>query len=426
MRVFLREETEDLLQIPVKNLFRCPDPLRRLNVTQLTFGDLHGNAIKLLYLLVRFGILKITPQNYMKLVSAYQKGAEAKLSDIQYFKLILFRAEIPNDLKITIRLIGDILSDRGKNDFFTLLILEKLFKNKVSFEILFSNHDAVFLKKYADNFPIFFDEDLIYPDESYQNMLALISKGLIRKEAVFRLIESVFLPSLKLISYTKDLEKRIIYLFSHAPVGLEIVRELARHYRVPFRVDTLEALCSTIDAINVEFSAGISLGAPFLIDLHRKIYRGKGSHYKLIWSRRKSDYSPLLPASLGKGSEQYELFFIHGHDGPAPNANPRQINLDNHLGKNPLQGGGLLIAHANSAESGKKPAFLPVSEQSDFPPIVFILFAVIISGFLPGFLTLLIRFMPIWCKSCPASFLENPFIRWAKEEMKHYSTFSIM
>src|SRR5580765_5689167 len=93
--------------------------------TEFTIGDLHGNALKFLYFLVRHGILSISREQYKTLVKIYHTPVDdLDHNQLQQFKTILNQAKVNNKGKI--RLIGDEHADRGMNDYFTLKIIEKL------------------------------------------------------------------------------------------------------------------------------------------------------------------------------------------------------------------------------------------------------------------------------------------------------------
>jgi len=119
---------------------------------ELTIGDLHGNALKLVWFLIKHGFIEGFDESlYSKLVEHYKNNNLEKFNKI-----------IDENLKINLnagklRLIGDELCDRGSNDGMTLCILEKLSdankkpidsaeKSSFEFEIIFSNHTAWFFE----------------------------------------------------------------------------------------------------------------------------------------------------------------------------------------------------------------------------------------------------------------------------------------
>ena len=110
---------------------------------QLTIGDLHGNALKLIYFLVRQNVLVIEPENYAEIVVIYKKNELRKI-DLERFNSIL--TNIIVQAVGTVRLIGDEVADRGTNDYFTLKLLNMLQSKGVPVEVLISNHGVEFVE----------------------------------------------------------------------------------------------------------------------------------------------------------------------------------------------------------------------------------------------------------------------------------------
>src|SRR5579883_2145455 len=87
---------------------------------EFTIGDLHGNALKLLHFLVRQNVINLDEAEYAEFVKLYKKDSkEITKEDLDViFEKIL--AKMTANPVGTVRLIGDELSDRGANDYFTL------------------------------------------------------------------------------------------------------------------------------------------------------------------------------------------------------------------------------------------------------------------------------------------------------------------
>ncbi|MCK1859324.1 hypothetical protein MXE00_13165 [Legionella pneumophila] len=139
MPEFINEQV-DIYQLPPVDLTH--------KGTEITIGDLHGNAMKLMFMLVKHGIAtNISIEDYNRLVEIYRtptKGLTKEL--LGEFNEILTKIKFNSDS--TIRLIGDELADRGNNDYFTLKILEKLNEHTVPVEIIVSNHSIEFIEAY--------------------------------------------------------------------------------------------------------------------------------------------------------------------------------------------------------------------------------------------------------------------------------------
>lgn len=114
---------------------------------QITIGDLHGNALKLLHLLIQEGIFLMTPAQYQEFVMLYQIPAdEISIAQLEKLENLIKNLQTPHP-EIFIRLIGDERFDRGNNDYFIDLILKKMHNSHISYEILLSNHGARSIKQ---------------------------------------------------------------------------------------------------------------------------------------------------------------------------------------------------------------------------------------------------------------------------------------
>lgn len=158
----------------------------------VTLGDLHGNAVKLLHFLMRYGVViwKASVADkaaaYQSFVDIYDRAAELLkfrnlminlqgdiqnsstknevyrsefdrlkvLSAPKEWMLLIRRFDVlmsqlaVQDAMTQVRLLGDELADRGSNDYFTLRLLGFLQEAHVQVSILSSNHGAQFLDDY--------------------------------------------------------------------------------------------------------------------------------------------------------------------------------------------------------------------------------------------------------------------------------------
>ena len=193
----------------------------------ISIGDLHGNAIKLLYTLIEEGFLELGEENYNELYNIYSKDPnKLTKADINKFRSILAFSKFNNNKSLT--LIGDELSDRGMNDWFTLLILKRLHEAKVDVDILISNHGVDFIHKINNQ------ESCIgilpggkSPTRSYDNMITLVRNGIISEEEIKEIITEHYIPMFKALNYSIS-DKGEFIIYSHAPIGLETVEEIAK------------------------------------------------------------------------------------------------------------------------------------------------------------------------------------------------------
>ncbi|MBS0286274.1 MAG: hypothetical protein JSR17_03210 [Proteobacteria bacterium] len=308
------------------------------NGAQLTLGDLHGNALKLLYTLVRHGVLtQVSPEDYANFVRLYNKNTDdLSAADLRWFNHFIIKAKVnPNG---TLRLIGDDLADRGANDYFTLKILQKLF-NRTNVEILISNHTLEFVHAYERANPYISPNLMFGQAASMERMNILIQKGLLRRQEIDALFAHQYLPNLKLLSYTLDETNNRLAIFSHAPIGIESVQYIAQKLGVTYKDNTMVELAQTIENINTVFTNeyvnkkrvhtlfadGDNLAGPENADPKVAPF----TH--LIWNRNHSVNRP-------ENYKGYKLKFIHGHDYRETTLAHRIYNLDNHLGKGTPRG----------------------------------------------------------------------------------------
>lgn len=345
---------------------------------QLTIGDLHGNALRLINFLIRHRVIEMEKENYMLFRNIYIKRSDdLQLIDITNFKTILKNSRVNLNAAKTIRLIGDELCDRGKNDYFTLKVLEKLGKSGMSTEILFSNHGSGFLNAYTQKIKRklsnlkfqWWEESGFSPefDNSLRKMGKLIKKGLVDEKEIEQIVENHYKPNIKAISYTVDKtgSPPSITLFTHAPVGFETIREMATLYGVTYRANNIDAFCKTIDAINNKFSHEL-MANKLSSHLNYRKDLGKGEVpisfplVRLIWNRcmnffdhdvvpeisQRAINNIELPMTFDDPVEAFDLKLAHGHVGPSLDAlctstvdevyesyKPNMINLDSDLGK---------------------------------------------------------------------------------------------
>jgi len=267
---------------------------------KFTLGDLHGNALKLLYFLIRYGVFKMDRTDYEAFIKIYEKLAdELKNSDLDNFNSILSKITVNIDSP-KVCLVGDVLADRGSNDYFTLKILGKLtYVKEKDIEILFSNHDYVFLRELElgrkEGYKNFFETgypfqklnlsdtvDLIRHQQrsSMRNLFSLCKNGLIQKEEFEILVDS-YKKTLKALSYTLNCDGGIT-ISSHAPINLKIIKQLTQEFKVLYKDDTVSDLAQTIDRINNTFKELVAKGKI------TELVKPENSLDKIIWGRRKT------------------------------------------------------------------------------------------------------------------------------------------
>lgn len=318
--------TQTIIEQANADIYQCPTAVTQ-EVTELTIGDLHANAMYMMHFLVANGVVNISEENYQRLKDIYQKP-ELKKQDLQEFNTIIEQLDIGETPLI--RLIGDELCDRGQNDYFIFKILAKLKQSGIQTEILLSNHGIEFLIPYEQN-SVLKAPNIVKPNltNSMNNMQKLIKESVINKKEVDALIKNSYLPDLKLIAYS--LADNHITIFSHAGIGLEVIKALAAKFAekgVVYQDSSAKELAQTIEDINAVFAQSVREGKTHrLLVEHINKSPSYDSHQDdpvnfVIWNR---GYDDLSREPQHKG---YHLYFVHGHDSKE-STHDNIFNLDN-------------------------------------------------------------------------------------------------
>jgi len=316
------------------------------NSAHVSLGDIHGNALKLIYVMIEEGVMELSDDvdgmtaamKYDALRDIYKKPVkQLDEKDLALFQKIINGTTVHKEKAVT--LIGDELADRGNNDYFTLLVLQKLKIADVNIDIMLSNHSVEFIRDYEKT--IFSGRSNLVGGQaqSLGNMQRLIAKGLITEKDVREIVDQCYKPMVKAIGYTMSPEGDIT-LFSHAPIGLETVKSLARKFAIEYNDSSPKALIHTIDAINQKMQA--SFGNKELatfIDEEGHTTAGvpvpASSHplHRLVWNRALGNELTTQP------SGGFKVSFVHGHIGDGEILKngreplPSHQNLDSSFGK---------------------------------------------------------------------------------------------
>lgn len=352
-------------------LFTYPklDAKQRAKEGEVTIGDLHGNALKFIYFLIRQRILIMSKTDYRNIIKIYNKPADQLVKkDLNDFIKILNNARINKSVKI--RLLGDELADRGNNDYFTLKIIEKM-SQEISLEILCSNHGLDFINYIESGFKELFFSIFAPPTESLINLHLLIEKNLVTKSEIEKIVSQHYIPHLKLLSYDMNEENKCIVLFSHAPIGLRTVEALAAEFKVNYDEKNLP---QTIDAINTAFTA-ICENKQVAETSKFKLAKKNGldvmnlplsyAFLRTVWGRNYDAKKDPLKKCVG----EYSVIYTHGHEGKGyvPAKYKRHvINLDDEFGKygDPVGVYGVFFSSKKKAEEAKPDVVTPTKKLS--------------------------------------------------------------
>ncbi len=338
----LIQDVVDIHQYPQESLI---DKLGSEDL--ITLGDMHGNALKLLYALIRHQFVNLPSHDFEEFKTIYYTPS-INAETLHQFEKILSRMTILSQAKkCHLRLLGDLLADRGSNDYFTLMLLDKLHQHQVPFDIIISNHDAELIAAYENKTS--FGEGLLDPifRMSAINLQKLIDNKLILREKVNELIEISYLPHLQLCAYSIDEFSNQISLYTHALAGdnsiLKIHEYLLKH-EPHYRYKTGQKI--EIDEINRVFSLykekkevtkrlNIESVPLMQIDNFYPIDMDHFPFAHIIWNRREEEVV-----------RSQNRIYIHGHDS-SEKTSKNVINLDSELGKSPsAHVGEFLVLHS--------------------------------------------------------------------------------
>ncbi len=324
MRSFVEVTTEDVRQYPL--VMQSPK-----NMT-LTLGDLHGHSMKLVYLLIRLGIMNISEKAYQDLWRIYETPcAELTMNDLGQFETILKHADIEQPGLLI--LIGDELADRGHNDFFTLLILARLHEEKVCYRIMMSNHGAIALTCLELNFVKLFVS--IDQQMSLLNLFDLIQRLPELQEKISSWIDGAYIEHLAVLGYS--ITPQGFFIYSHAPIDMATLGGLSLFFEVPdSALRGIERIIHDIDAINMKATEWIKnkefyskmLHPSYQVPYSEQRFNKQQTHpfYDLLWNRY-----PVRPVHAFSKL----IYVVHGHVGEGIDYGPCYINTDSHWCKSP-------------------------------------------------------------------------------------------
>jgi hypothetical protein len=302
-------------------------------------------------------VATIDPKDYQLFAELYTKPAgELTAEDLVNFNKILDRITIHKGALV--RLMGDVLCDRGSNDYFTLKLIEKIKQGGSDLEIILSNHDVEFINLYENDFKEF---SCYWTKEfagSMYNLGTLVEKGLVDKEELKGLVEKNYLPNLKLISYSLNMSGTRLSYFAHALTSANNIQALAKQFGVEYHAETVLKLANTIEEINEKFAEFVKnkqimncVKFKEYKEYRRQVEQDSGIKLycdnaplefpviRSIWNRGVSLIDE--PKAMMEGFIPYydfDMLHVHGHDGGGEVENYHfdcVVNLDNHFGKSP-------------------------------------------------------------------------------------------
>ncbi|WP_298623587.1 hypothetical protein [uncultured Legionella sp.] len=312
--------------------------------TSYSVGDTHGNAIVLIRYLYEAGIINIDQKAYDQLIDIYALDAETKVTKLTAKHCELFRdivkkgfaaAHVPEGIHV--RCFGDMLADRGSNDILNLIVLTELRESFPNLRgtILISNHDKALLGNYLKGMllPGKIPSIELNPCHSLIRLKQLIDKKIIPYAEVEKMLQTAYLPALKLVDYVRT-EDGGIDIMAHAPITPNMIEQAMKTFLPPEkRLDIYESvdnMAQVLDELNAVFQNGLT-------DKNSLMYKAiigaptSGNPIKAFLWTRLNDLE-LLEAPK---KTNYNLRFRHGHDGEP---GERVIHGISYIGYNSLLG----------------------------------------------------------------------------------------
>ncbi|MBA2657510.1 MAG: hypothetical protein H0U70_11115 [Tatlockia sp.] len=306
------------------NIDNYPEARPFPNARKLTLGDLHGNALKFLFFLIKEGVVACDKKNYQRFVEIYkQEVNDLNKEDLADFETICDELSVISNIEIC--LIGDTLCDRGSNDYFTLKLLQVLKANSIKIEIMLSNHDFTFIES-LETTGVFRSENNCGDRKfgrSMNQLQDLIDAGKLTKETILALVQEAYLPSLKLLSYTVNNNKEFT-IFSHALTDDLVTKNLADELGVNYQTATVKDYAATIDAINQAFQRNyVTQGLVIDLPNYNDGCDQSDPVFFLMWNRKYDFFQ--------NESHSYRVNRVHGHDSKG-SVQPNVCCLNNKLG----------------------------------------------------------------------------------------------
>jgi hypothetical protein len=245
----------------------------------VTMGDLHGNFGKFVYFLVKEGMASFQdPQDCQKLLDLYYRSPKATafpvdpvLDDLISKINIMRPPQVPN-----VRLIGDELGDRGKNDGLIIKLMSKLFSAQPGAEVIASNHSIFFMRMINGVFGGV--DDAFLSAKQTDSMRSIFNKMFSKTslmptdqnelENVKKFINEDYLDRLKLVSVTNHSSGKKT-VFTHAPSGdLSLIKAASElNINEPLCLDPLQLKTNLeycVNLINQTYRAGLK--KPYNVD----------------------------------------------------------------------------------------------------------------------------------------------------------------
>lgn len=328
------------------------------NVSSVTFGDLHGNPLKLLHELVCTGVFEyrsdlndIEKGNGYKAIVYCVKESHASndyknASHVDNFTKLVEHLFVIKNPNIFVRFLGDMFCDRISNDLLMMGLLKVLHSKIMAchrhdpnpykpYEIIFSNHDLIFVQYWVFDT---INSDLRdiprknyhinqgYQYRSFLRLMEFVENNTEKKRKYQSDFDTFYKPYLQLLSFDHETSSDSAVVFSHAMFDESVLDSFCRKYAVTLPENpTLE---TKINAANDKFHEMLTQKdekSAFYQEIHSELPDPDRSPIQfMVWARQDAfkEHGKLIPMA--------NLHNVHGHDSDIVAG---RTTLDEHTGK---------------------------------------------------------------------------------------------
>lgn len=322
-----------------QNPYQYPmvDPRYKLDAkTTLTIGDLHSNSVVLLGILIKHNVLHISKEDFDILAAICLKVPhEITIQDMQTFGRILAFSTLNTTEELgTLCFLGDEVADRNDCTLWILLILQTLHVAGVKYVITFSNHGFEFISNYEKDEPFagnIMEKSHLFI-ESLTALETIIQNGLVQRSVINHLIETYYLPHLKLVDYSIGKDNKLTY-YTHSHAGRVCFMNLAYEFYIENYADFEEGttyqrieILENIQSIFLDHVKNKTVHTLIEMNGEEESPSEWSETARLIWGRTTN--------WIGRHKDDRH---VNGHDVTNPKVNV--VLLDNLFGKFPYRSG---------------------------------------------------------------------------------------
>lgn len=140
-------------------------------------------------------------------------------------------------------------------------------------------------------------------------------------------ISTIYKETLHLISYDADLQNKRIFIRTHAPCDLNMIKDAVNYFNNDYNDNSLADLMNSIDSIQLKISE-------YIAESCVSILLGRDPLRLFLWNRNTElTLDPSMPTGISRQERLYDysIHYIHGH---TPGITNHYVsNLDTMLGK---------------------------------------------------------------------------------------------